>query len=127
VFASELRAQRQAREWTQAVLGSKIGYSASFVSDVERCERTPRLDFAQACDREMGLPGSFARLHELIRRAAYPAWFNPVIPFEAKAVRIHGRELGAVPGLLRLRLSGASVFGWGPGRRGRPDLGFRVQ
>jgi transcriptional regulator with XRE-family HTH domain len=101
VFASELRAQRQAREWTQAALGDKIGYSASFVSDVERCERTPRLDFAQACDREMDLPGSFARLHDLIRRAAYPAWFYPVIPFEAKAVRIHGWELGAVPGLLQ--------------------------
>ncbi len=101
VFAAELRAQRQVRGWTQVALGDKIGYSGSFVSDVERSERTPRLDFAQACDREMGLPGSFVRIHELIRQNAYPAWFYPVIPFEAKAVRIHGWELGAVPGLMQ--------------------------
>lgn len=101
VFAAELRAQRQAHGWTQVNLGDKIGFSGSFVSDVERCERTPSLDFARACDRQLGLPGSFERLHELIRRDAYPAWFYPVIPFEARAVRIHGWELGAVPGLLQ--------------------------
>jgi transcriptional regulator with XRE-family HTH domain len=109
VFASELRAQRQRLGWTQVVLGDKIGFSGSFVSDVERCERTPSLDFSRACDREMNTTGyepettqggSFERLHELIRRDAYPAWFSPVIPFESKAVRIHGWELAAVPGLL---------------------------
>lgn len=100
-FAAELRAQRNRRGWTQVDLGQKIGYSGSFVSDVERFERTPALDFAKACDREMDLPGSFERLHELIRREAYPSWFYPVIPFEEEAVRIHGWELGAVPGLLQ--------------------------
>lgn len=73
VFAAELRAQRQARGWTQVNLGDKIGFSGSFVSDVERCERTPSMDLARACDRQLGLPGSFERLHELIRRDAYPA------------------------------------------------------
>jgi hypothetical protein len=82
-------------------LGDKIGYSGSFVSDVERCERQPALDFAVACDREFGLPGTFVRLHELIRRNAYPAWFSPVVPLERKAVRIHGWEPFVVPGLLQ--------------------------
>ena len=94
-------AQRARLGWTQVVLGEKIGFSGSFVSDVERCERSPSRDFARACDREMGLPGTFERLQELTRRAAYPSWFYPVIPFEASAVRIHGWELGAVPGLLQ--------------------------
>jgi Domain of unknown function (DUF5753) len=49
----------------------------------------------------MGLPGSLERLHELVRNAAYPSFFAPVIPFEREAVRIHGFELGPVPGLLQ--------------------------
>lgn len=100
-FAAEVRAHRQARSWSQTVLGDKIGYSGSFVSDVERCERQPALDFAVACDREFGLPGTFGRLHELIRHHAYPAWFSPVVPLERKALRIHGWSPMAVPGLLQ--------------------------
>ena len=34
-FAAELRAQRSAQGWTQVELGKRIGYSGSFVSDVE--------------------------------------------------------------------------------------------
>ena len=45
-FAAEVRAHRQRLGWSQVVLGEKIGYSGSFVSDVERCERQPALDFA---------------------------------------------------------------------------------
>jgi transcriptional regulator with XRE-family HTH domain len=101
LFAAELKAQRTRLGWTQAELGDKIGFSGSFVSDVERSERTPRIDFARACDREMGLPGSLERMHELVRNAAYPSFFAPVVPFEREAVRIHGFELGSVPGLLQ--------------------------
>jgi transcriptional regulator with XRE-family HTH domain len=101
VFASELRAQRQRATWTQVVLGDKIGYSGSFISDIERCARTPTLDFARACDRELALPGTFERMHELIRRDAYPTWFYPVITFEQRASRIHEWEMRVVPGLLQ--------------------------
>ena len=34
-------------------------------------------------------------------RESYPAFFAPVIAFEREAVRIHGWEIGAVPGLLQ--------------------------
>jgi transcriptional regulator with XRE-family HTH domain len=101
VFASELRAQRQRAGWTQVVLGDKIGYSGSFISDIERCARTPALDLARACDREFGLPGTLERMHELIRRDAYPTWFYPVITFEQRATRIHEWEMRVVPGLLQ--------------------------
>lgn len=100
-FAAELRAQRKRAGWTQVQLADRIGFSGSFVSDVERCERSPALDFARACDREFGLPGTFERWHELTNREAYPAFFAPVIPFEREAVRIHGWALAAVPGLLQ--------------------------
>jgi len=100
-FAAELRAHRAQRGWTQAALGGKIGFSGSFVSDVERGERFASLDFAQACDREFGTPGTFARMHEIARRAAYPAWFSPVVDYERSATRIQAWELGAIPGLLQ--------------------------
>jgi transcriptional regulator with XRE-family HTH domain len=101
-FAAELRAQRKKLGWTQEQLGEKIGFSGSFVSDVERCERTPALDFARACDREMGLPGTCERWHELTSREAFPAFYvRQVVPYERDAVRIHGWQHGAIPGLLQ--------------------------
>lgn len=60
-FAAELKAQRAARGWTQVELGGMIGFSDSFISDVERGERLPSADFALACDREFATPGTFAR------------------------------------------------------------------
>jgi len=100
-FAAEVRAHRNRLGWSQVTLGEKIGYSGSFVSDVERCERPPSADFAKGCDRAFGLPETMVRLHALIQRNAYPAWFSPVVPLERKAVRIHGWEPFVVPGLLQ--------------------------
>ena len=106
-FAAEVRAHRQRLGWSQVTLGEKIGYSGSFISDVERCERQPALIFAQGCDREFDLPGTMVRLHELIQHNAYPAWFSPVIPLERKAVRIHGWQPFVVPGAGGRACSGA--------------------
>jgi transcriptional regulator with XRE-family HTH domain len=100
-FAAELRAQRTQRGLTQVELGDKIGYSGSYVSDLERGERMSTLVIAQACDREFGTPQTFVRWHEIAKRAAYPSFFAPVITLEQEAARIHGWELGAVPGLLQ--------------------------
>jgi transcriptional regulator with XRE-family HTH domain len=101
VFAAELRGWRQRLGWSQADLGEKIAFSASLVGAVETCRRSPTLDFARRCDEAIGTPGTFVRLHELTAREAYPAWFAPVIAFEREAVRVHGWELGVVPGLLQ--------------------------
>jgi transcriptional regulator with XRE-family HTH domain len=100
-FAAELRAHRKRLDWTQVVLGDKIGYSGSFVSDVERGARPPALDFAQACDREFDLPGTFERWHDLIRREAYPTWFAPYAEFEATCTRLHNRDTRCFTGLLQ--------------------------
>jgi transcriptional regulator with XRE-family HTH domain len=101
VFAAELRGWRQRLGWSQADLGEKIAFSASLVGAVETCKRSPTLDFARRCDEAIRTPGTFVRLHELTAREAYPAWFAPVISFEREAVRVHGWELGVVPGLLQ--------------------------
>jgi transcriptional regulator with XRE-family HTH domain len=114
-FAAELRAQRTARGWTQVELGRRIGYSGSFVSDVERGERSPSDDFAQRCDEAFGLPGTFARLYEDLRRNAYPPFFAPVLPYEREADHISGWCLGALPGLLQTERYARTVI-----RAGRP-------
>jgi transcriptional regulator with XRE-family HTH domain len=108
-FAAELKAQRAQRGWTQAETGEKIGYSGSYVSDIERGARLATLEIAQACDRVFGTPGTFVRWHEIAKRAAYPSFFAPVLAFEQEAARIHGWELGAVPGLLQTERYARSV------------------
>jgi transcriptional regulator with XRE-family HTH domain len=109
-FAAQLRAWRERAGWTQVELGKKMGYSASLISGVETLDKPPTADFARACDMafgtpgfagDSGTPGTFMTLYELVAREAYPAFFAPVVPFERQAVRIHGWELGAVPGLLQ--------------------------
>jgi transcriptional regulator with XRE-family HTH domain len=100
-FGAELRAHRAARAWTQVKLGDEIGYSGSFVSDVERGERSPSDDFAKRCDTAFELPGTFWRLYEDLQRDAFPTWFAPILPIQREATKITGWELGAVPGLLQ--------------------------
>ena len=100
-FASQLRAWRQQMGWTQVEAGEKLGYSASLVSGIETMDKTPTADFAKRCDKAFGTPGTFETLQGLVAREAYPAFFAPVIPFEREAIRIHGWELGSIPGLLQ--------------------------
>lgn len=109
-FAAELKAHRAAKGWTQVELGREIGFSGSFVSDVERDERAPSSDFAQRCDKAFGLPQTFERIHAEIQRNAFPAFFAPIVPIEQEAERIHGWELGAVPGLLQTQRYARSVI-----------------
>lgn len=109
-FASQLRAWRQQRGWSQVELGHEMGYSASLISGVESMDKPPTADFARACDLAFttpgsdevtGAPGTFMTFYELVAREAYPAFFAPVVLFEREAVRIHSWELGSVPGLLQ--------------------------
>jgi len=96
--------------WTQVETADKLGYSASLISGIETMDKNPTADFAKACDRAFGTPGfdeddeasgTFMTLQALVAREAYPAFFAPVVPFEREAVRIHGWEPGAIPGLLQ--------------------------
>lgn len=114
-FASQLRSWRLRMGWTQVAMGGKLGYSSSLVSGVETMDKAPTADFAERCDEVLGTPDTFATLQRLVAREAYPAFFAPVIPFEREAVRIHGWELGAVPGLLQTEAYARALI-----RSGRP-------
>jgi transcriptional regulator with XRE-family HTH domain len=100
-FAGELKAWRERMELTQQAFAEKLGYSAALVAAVEQCKRSPTVDFATRCDEVTGAPGTFVRWQAQVARESYPAFFAPVLAFEREAVRIHGWELGAIPGLLQ--------------------------
>jgi transcriptional regulator with XRE-family HTH domain len=100
-FATQLRAWRLRFGWSQVELAEKLLCSDSLVSGVETMGKTPTLDFATRSDEAFGTPGTFAALHELVSREAWPSYFAPVIDFETRAVRIHEWELRVVPGLLQ--------------------------
>jgi len=100
-FAGELKAWRERMELTQQTFADKLGYSAALVAAVEQCKRSPTADFAVRCDEVTGAPGTFVRWQGQVARESYPAFFAPVLAFERDAVRIHGWELGAIPGLLQ--------------------------
>lgn len=102
--------------WTQVEMGAKLGYSASLVSGVETMDKAPTADFAAHCDEVFSTPGTFETIQGLAAREAYPAFFAPVIPFEREAIRIHGWELGAVPGLLQTETYARALI-----RSGRPQ------
>lgn len=100
-FGAELKAHRLAKGWTQAKLAEMLGYSGSFISDIERGDRGASEDFAKRSDAVFAAPGTFVRLWEDLQREAFPTWFAPIVPIEREATGITGWELGAVPGLLQ--------------------------
>lgn len=100
-YAEELKAWRGLLHLTQKEFADRIGHSLALVAAVEQCVRAPTPTFARACDAATGAPGTFGRWQVQVVQESYPAFFAPVVEFERSAVRIHGWELGAVPGLLQ--------------------------
>ncbi|MBV9447034.1 MAG: helix-turn-helix transcriptional regulator [Streptosporangiaceae bacterium] len=125
-FAGQLKAWRKRSGWSQVELADKLLCSDSLVSGVETTNKTPTLDFAIRCDEAFDLPGTFAALHELISREAWPSYFAPVIDFETRAVRIHEWELRVVPGLLQTEDYARAVISAGKPRLGPDALDRKV-
>ena len=80
-FATQLKAWRKMRCWSQVDLAGKLLYSDSLVSGIETMTKTPTLDFAKRCDDVFDAPGTFLVLHALLSREAWPSYFAPVIDF----------------------------------------------
>ena len=101
-FAAELKAQREARGWTQAETADRMGYSQSVVGKLEGCTVRPSEMHAQKADEAFGLPSTFQRLREsLLVMPAYPDWFREWPGKEAEAIALRSFEPLIVPGLLQ--------------------------
>lgn len=92
-LGAEIRARRQARDWTLKDLAGQIGYSLQHVSEVERAQAAPSRLFVVACDRALEARG---RLLDLL----------PAVGFERMARR-HEREIARRAGLPALRCRAA--------------------
>lgn len=73
MFAEELKAHRELAALSQAQLGELIAYSPSLVAKIETCGQVASRDFAERCDKALGTPGTFVRMHGSAR-----AWRTPV-------------------------------------------------
>ena len=107
-FGSELRQYREAIGWTQEQLGAEIGYSTQLVGHIENANRSPSRDFAERCDRALGLSGVLARMWPLI--GTFPKWFRGYVELEAAATAIYRFEVQTVPGLLQTEEYARALF-----------------
>lgn len=125
-FAGQLKAWRKSKGWSQVALGTKIGYSDSLVSGIETLEKAPTLDFATRCDGAFDAPGTFAALHGLVSREAWPSYFSPVLDAEPRATQIHEWELRDIPGLLQTEGYAQSVISSGKPRLSPAEIERKV-
>jgi transcriptional regulator with XRE-family HTH domain len=103
-YARELRRVRTSAGLSQEALGRRLGYSGELVGKVEKRERRPTEQFAEACDAAFPeLGGLFARLVAEAERAhgVYPAWFASWVDGEQRATVIRWWEPLLIPGLLQ--------------------------
>ncbi len=100
-FGAELRRHRIAAGLSQDDLGRVINFSAALVGRVEMAERMPSQDFAERCDEALSTGGFFGRFRDLVKREAFPTWFEPFIEYEARATKICNWDNRVVPGLLQ--------------------------
>ena len=101
LFGAEVKRLREARGWSQDVLGDKLSYSGQLVGLVENAKRTPSREFAENCDELFGTGGLLMRIWPLVLTHSVPAWFRGYVELEATASRIETFECQNVPGLLQ--------------------------
>lgn len=76
-FGSELRRLREARGWSQPQLGKLIGYSASYISHLEKSSRLPTPELADALDAALTAGGALVALAPTPALRAGPAGEEP--------------------------------------------------
>jgi transcriptional regulator with XRE-family HTH domain len=65
-FGAELRRLREQAGLSAAQLGEKVHYSGDHVAKIEKAERWPKLELAQALDQALATDGTLARLFPLL-------------------------------------------------------------
>jgi transcriptional regulator with XRE-family HTH domain len=101
-FGNMLRKYRENAGLSLDRLGERMGYSGSFLGQVERAERPPLREVAERVDKALGTGKTFTWLwDELLEGGVFfPVWFDWP-QYEAKAAILRSFELAVVYGLLQ--------------------------
>jgi transcriptional regulator with XRE-family HTH domain len=101
LFARELKAQREARGWTQEELAARTNYAPSTIASIETGALKPQAKSAKVFDQVFELPGTFERIEEMMSGSVYPATFAPFTEYEAEAKTLRTWQHSLIPGLLQ--------------------------
>ncbi|MFG2005825.1 Scr1 family TA system antitoxin-like transcriptional regulator [Spirillospora sp. NPDC048911] len=93
-FARELEAWRTQAGLSKRDLAKELGYTDSYVGQIELCKNVPSREFADDCDTFFKTNGLFHRLWERIidtrHLAALPPGFTQYLDYESRAASIKG-------------------------------------
>ncbi|MEC4018646.1 helix-turn-helix domain-containing protein [Streptomyces sp. H27-D2] len=116
-FGAEVRLEREALGLSRADFGKEATCGYDLVAKIEKGQRVPPREFAEACDRVFPhANGRFLRLWPLALKFAYPAWFRGYVELEEKATHIRLFHPLLVPGLVQTEEYAREVL-----RAGRPE------
>ncbi|MDF5751450.1 helix-turn-helix transcriptional regulator [Spongiactinospora sp. TRM90649] len=111
-FGEELRRHRDAREWTQRALASRLGCCYTLVGAIERGTRNPQRRFAEKCDEAFGLDDHFVKLWKKLNTSfSGPQWYaHWADEVEPKAHTLRSWDLLLIPGLLQTEDYARALF-----------------
>src|SRR5262245_20319739 len=101
-FGNMLRKYREHAGLTLDRLGERMGYTGSFIGQVERAERPPLREVAERADKALGTGTALTWLwDELLKdKIFFPEWFDWP-DYEARATILRTFQLSVVYGLLQ--------------------------
>lgn len=100
-FGIEVREERLRQGLSLAGLAKQVPCDKSLVQKIEKAERVPSREFAEACDRAFDSNGRFLRHWRWAIKYAFPNWFRRYVELEEQATHIRIFEPQLVPGLLQ--------------------------
>ncbi|MCX4745661.1 helix-turn-helix domain-containing protein [Kitasatospora sp. NBC_01287] len=100
-FGSQLRISREARGWSQIILGERMGYSDSYISAVETGKKSTSRKFARSADAALGTGQTLELMWVGGRRKGFLEGFPEHAAQEVRASEIRIFEPNMIPGLLQ--------------------------
>ncbi|WP_327236200.1 helix-turn-helix transcriptional regulator [Streptomyces sp. NBC_01317] len=126
-FGNEVRHAREFAGMTQEQLADATHYKRPYVSKVESGTLLASQQFADACDRVFGTPGSFGRLRRRVSERGHPGWFIPYVKLEQAAKTISNYSNAFIPGLLQTPAYAEATFRATHPREDDEQISSRVQ
>ncbi|MER6141626.1 DUF5753 domain-containing protein [Streptomyces sparsogenes] len=108
-------------------MGLKASYGQQYVAKVEAGERLASPEFADACDRVVGTPGTFAPLRKRASQHGYPEWFVPYVQLERQATEILDYSATLIMGMLQTKEYASAVFRSGYPREAEEVISAKVE